>query len=179
MCEMETGDNGAGIEQIISKSQERNESDNGNNQQQTTTDHLRNLDNDVAVDNIGAKDHSFGYSKLHEAAINGHTNLLKSLLSDGSNSIDVNGKTIDGGCTPLHLAVSADHADCVKELLKHPKTDVHVIDTFGRTPVQIAEHSCKSDVAKLLRSHGKPDACILLYSYDVQKYECYPMHLAM
>lgn len=155
MCELmaTVSDNGAGIEQ---KSQERlNDIDNVNDQQTTGTDHLNSLEDDDDIV-VGARDRLFGCSKLHQAAINGHTDLLKSLLSHSSNSGDVNGKTIDGaGSTPLHLAVSAGHADCVEELLKHPKTDVHVTDTYGRTPVETAELSCKSDVAKLLRSHGK------------------------
>ena len=73
-------------------------------------------------------------------------------------------RTIDGGSTPLHLAISAGHADCVEELLKHPKTDIHVTDTYGRTPVETAELSCKSDVAKLLRSHGKNMHIISVYA---------------
>ena len=155
---MATGDNGPGIEQ---KSQERNYDDIVNNQQ-AITDHLNCLDDhDVAM---GARDRLFGCSKLHEAATNGHTDLLKSLLSRDSNSSEVNGRTIDGGSTPLHLAVSAGHADCVEELLKHPKTDIHVTDTYGRTPVEIAELSCKSDVAKLLRSHGKNMHIISVYA---------------
>ena len=97
----------------------------------------------------------FGYSDLHEAASHGQANSLKSLLSDDSSVIGVNGKTVDGGYTPLHLAASAGHVDCVKELLDCYKTDIHVIDAFGRTPLETAEQNFKSDVAKLLRSYGK------------------------
>ena len=97
----------------------------------------------------------FGYSDLHEAASHGQANSLKSLLSDESNVIGVNGKTVDGGYTPLHLAASAGHVDCVKALLDCNKADIHVADAFGRTPLETAEQNFKSDVAKLLRSHGK------------------------
>ena len=94
----------------------------------------------------------YGYSKLHRAASNGQATLLKSLLAEDPNS--VNGRTVDGGYTPLHLAASAGHAECVEVLLKYHKTDIHVIDAFGRTPLEIAEQYFKTTVAKLLRSHG-------------------------
>ena len=50
--------------------------------------------------------------------------LIKTVLSDDSNSSDVNDKTVDGGYTPLHLAASAGHAE------KHHKTDMHVTDAL-------------------------------------------------
>ena len=98
----------------------------------------------------------FGYSKLHAAASSGQASLLKLFLSDDSNvhSKDVNGKTVDGGYTPLHLAASAGHKECVEELLNCHKTDMHVTDAFGRTPLETAEQNFKNDVAMLLRSHG-------------------------
>ena len=89
------------------------------------------------------------------AASNGYADFLKLLLADDGNASKVNGKTVDGGYTPLHLAASAGHADCVEELLKYHKTDMHVTDAFGRTPLEIAEQNFISDVAKLLRSYGK------------------------
>lgn len=96
----------------------------------------------------------FGYSKLHVAASSGHANVLKSCLSNDSNISDVNSKTIDGGYTPLHLAASAGHVDCVEELLKYHQTDIYVTDMNGRTPLETAEESYKSTVAKVLRSYG-------------------------
>ena len=68
----------------------------------------------------------------------------------------MNGKTVDGGYTPLHLAASAGHAECVEELLQCHKTDIHVTDAFGRTPLETARKAnFKINVAKLLRTHGK------------------------
>ena len=112
----------------------------------------------------------FGYSKLHAAASNGQAHLLKLLLPDDSNehSKDVNGKTVDGGYTPLHLAASAGHVECVEELLNCHETDMHVTDAFGRTPLETAEQNFKNDVAMLLRSHGKLLAlqCYILWYRD-------------
>ena len=93
----------------------------------------------------------YGYSELHRAASSGQATLLESLLSEDS----VNSKTVDGGYTPLHLAASAGHADCVNVLLKYHRTDIHVTDAFGRTPLEIAEQYFKTTVAKLLRSYGE------------------------
>ena len=59
------------------------------------------------------------------------------------------------GYTPLHLAASAGHTDCVEELLNYPRTDMRVTDIVGRTPLETAEQNFKNNVAKLLRSHGK------------------------
>ena len=97
----------------------------------------------------------FGYSELHVAASSGDSRLLKSLLSDDSNSSDVNGKTVDGGYTPLHLAASAGHADCVEELLKCYKVDINLTDAFGRTPLETARQNSKFGVTKLLRNYGR------------------------
>ena len=137
--------------------------DNENvNNHQETRDNTINQDNyqeSLSNDGTSSAECSvkglFGYSDLHAAASRGQANVLKSLLSDDSNINSVNGKTADGGYTPLHLAASAGHVDCIKELLDCNKVDIHVTDSFGRTPLETAEQNFKSDVAKLLRSHGK------------------------
>ena len=129
-----------------------NEVTNDNQQGANDASHPENLGDDAAT--AGARG-LFGYSKLHAAASNGHANSLKIFLAEDPNSSDVNGKTVDGGYTPLHLAASAGHAECVEELLQCHKTDIHVTDAFGRTPLETAKQNFKIDVAKLLRTHGK------------------------
>jgi len=94
----------------------------------------------------------FGYNPLHAAASNGHHKIVTLLAEFGA---DVNCKTVDGGYTPLHLAASAGQVYSVRALLECDKTDVHVTDAFGRTPMETAEQNFKTDVAKSLRSNGK------------------------
>ena len=131
---------------------ERGDNDGANNHE-GNNNHEESFGGDIDVP-AGARG-LFGYSKLHAAVSSGQAAVLKLLLAEDPNSSDVNGKTVDGGYTPLHLAASAGHAECVEELLTCHKTDMHVTDAFGRTPLETAEQNFKNDVAKLLRSHGK------------------------
>ena len=112
-----------------------------------------NLDEDATLGALAKG--LFGYSRIHAAAITGQADSLNLLLKDPANVSDVNSKTVDGGCTPLHLAASAGHIDCIAELLNCDEADIHVTDAFGRTPLETAEQNFKSATAKLLRSHGK------------------------
>ena len=93
-----------------------------------------NLGEDATLD--AAARGLFGYSKLHAAASNGQHESLNLLLEDPANISDINGITVDGGYTPLHLAASAGHDKCVAELLKCDEADIHVTDAFGRTPLE-------------------------------------------
>ena len=145
------------MERVRDERGQRGDNDDANNQQESANHHLENIGGDAA-----SARGLFGYSKLHAAASGGDADSLKLLLSDDANTDDVNGKTVDGGYTPLHLAASAGHGDCVEELLKYHKTDMHVTDAFGRTPLETAEQNFKSDVAKLLRSYGK---CLYVLIY--------------
>ena len=143
-------------EPVVQEGDNKISNNSGDNQHRANddtkdTDHQKSLGDDSAAGATGL----FGYSKLHVAASNGQAGALKLLLAEDPNSADVNGKTVDGGYTPLHLAASAGHADCVEELLQCHKTDIHMTDTFGRTPLETAEQNFKNEVAKLLRTHGK------------------------
>ena len=150
---------------------EEHQDENANGDQDTkrndnTASNSQQEYSDRSDDGVYGSTGLYGYSKLHEAASSGQSELIKSLLSEDPNS--VNSKTVDGGYTPLHLAASAGHADFVEELLKYHKTDIHVTDAFGRTPLEIAEHYFKTTVAKLLRSHGKYQiVCIAHYRVSI------------
>ena len=92
----------------------------------------------------------FGYTPLHEATANGHSDILDYLLSRQGGTVNCRANS---GYTPLHLAASSGHVECVKVLLKH-NADITVKDEFGKTPKQTAELSSKGSIVRLLRSEG-------------------------
>ena len=142
------------IDQVVQKG------DSANSIRSVDNQHRSNPAKSVGDDAVAGVSYPlFGYSQLHVAASNGQAAVLKLLLAENPKSSDVNGKTDAGGYTPLHLAASAGHAECIKELLKYHKTDIHMTDAFGRTPLQTAEQNLKTTVATLLRIHGKNLAC--------------------
>ncbi|CAG9762556.1 unnamed protein product [Ceutorhynchus assimilis] len=95
---------------------------------------------------------SSGYSSLHHASLNGHTNIVRLLLEhDASpNIIDVKGSS------PLHLAAWSGNLDIVKLLLSGPaicnvnlttkddETALHCAAQYGHTAVVslLLEHAC-------------------------------------
>ena len=92
----------------------------------------------------------FGYTPLHEAVSNGHSDILKLLLRYNG---DVNSRA-NSGYTPLHLAASSGHTNCVRVLLDNG-ADIANTDEYGKTPIQTAELSSKHGVVKVLKSAGE------------------------
>jgi len=105
-------------------------------------------------ENRGDPERSLEYSKsLHEAAINGRSKVLESLLHLEGCDVNCRGK-VGPGYTPLHLAACNGHVDCVRILLNN-NADISAIDEFGKTPIQTAELSSKYTVVKVLKSAGE------------------------
>ena len=52
-----------------------------------------------------------GYTPLHEAACQGHYDVLQLLLIYGPDFVDVKA---NGNYTPLHIAASMDYVKCIK-----------------------------------------------------------------
>ncbi|XP_063237458.1 ankyrin repeat and sterile alpha motif domain-containing protein 1B [Bacillus rossius redtenbacheri] len=94
-----------------------------------------------------------GYSALHHAALNGHKDVVKLLLTHEASTNIVDGK----GSSPLHLAAWTGNVDVVRLLLCHGpsvpnvnlttkdnETALHCAAQYGHTAVvgQLLEHSC-------------------------------------
>ena len=94
----------------------------------------------------------FGYTPLHEAAVNGNTKILDYLLEKTDN-LHVNFKA-NGGYTPLHVAISSGKKESVVVLLNH-LAELNVTDEFGRTPKQMAELNNQVIIAQTLIQEGR------------------------
>ena len=71
---------------------------------------------------------------LHLAAIRGHTNIVRSLISYGANK---NVKDFDEN-TPLHYASEYGHIECIIYLVKEAEADPLIKNKFGYIPSDIA-----------------------------------------
>ncbi len=121
-------------------------------------------------------------ASLPQAVAEGDIRLVESLLSDGADvkerdgrgqtalhlaaanghkalvelliaqGADVNAKGIGGG-TPLHRASRPGYRDVV-ELLIAEGADVNARNTNGQTPLSVAERNGHKEIAELLRRHG-------------------------
>lgn len=94
----------------------------------------------------------FGYTPLHDAAVNGSTEILDYLLEKTKNS-HVNFKA-NGGYTPLHVAISSGKKESVQVLLNH-SAELDVTDEFGKTPKQVAELNNQISIAYILIQEGE------------------------
>ncbi len=93
----------------------------------------RILDEDPNID-VNAQN-AIGFSALHYAAKDNHSDFLNRLLSH--RDINVNLKD-ERGKTPLHYAVSNGYVSIVGKFLEHKDILVNVQDNMGRTPLDIA-----------------------------------------
>jgi len=94
---------------------------------------------------VNAKD-EFGYTPLHHAAWNAHTEIAGLLITTDA---DVNAKG-DKGSTPLHGAANKE----VVELLIANGADVNAKDFEGRIPLDKAFERKHPETTDLLRKHG-------------------------
>ena len=118
---------------------------------------VEKLDEDALAEKLASRKGVFGYTPLHEAVASGKAEVFDYVLKRAGNA-HVNCRA-NGGCTPLHLAASCGHRDCVNILLEHG-ADTAMIDEHGKTPKQTAELSSKRSIVRLLQSEGKRMHCI-------------------
>lgn len=93
-----------------------------------------------------AVDHTALDKELLEAAKEGSTDMVRSLLDRGA---DVNAKD-DDGWTPLHWAAVLEQPEIARTLLDRG-ADIHARNNDGLTPLQVAEKEHKTQTAQLLR----------------------------
>ncbi|KXJ26455.1 Cyclin-dependent kinase 4 inhibitor D [Exaiptasia diaphana] len=99
-----------------------------------------------------------GTTALHKAAANGHLEVLKLLVEQGS---DVN-KTDITGCSPLHAASRNGHMSCVKFLVEHG-ADFKLKSIKGNTPMVVAKANSQQKVAEYLSTCDREK-----YAWEVQ-----------
>ena len=99
-----------------------------------------------------------GRSMMHEAAINGHNELLQWLLSQGG---DPNCGASSSGGTPLHAAVSYGMTQSIQTLLDHG-ADVFAVDASGATPIHVAGVQSRRNILALLNSAGMYHLTVLM-----------------
>jgi ankyrin repeat protein len=87
---------------------------------------------------------------LHEAAIAGLMEKVKSLVAEGA---DVNAMDDQLAGTPLHLAVYGGQKEVI-EFLIAKGADVNARNKWDRTPLHIALDQGDTEIAELLRKHG-------------------------
>jgi ankyrin repeat protein len=92
----------------------------------------------------------YGRMPLHEAAVNGHKDVVELLLAKGA---DVNAKDRNGNMTPLHWGVWSYKKDVV-ELLLANGADVKARNNNGLTPLHMAAQRGLKDIAELLLAKG-------------------------
>jgi cytohesin len=88
-------------------------------------------------------------NSIHEAAANGDINLVKSLLSAGTD-VNVKGRL---EYTPLHHAAENGHANLVKFLISRG-ADLEVRNHNGRTPLVLAASQGHKGMVELLLAKG-------------------------
>ena len=96
-----------------------------------------------------------GATALHLAAMQGHENITRTLVDEGSHVDAVD----DHDRTPLHLAAAGGHNDVVRLLGSKTVTggadaDLEMEDKAGRTPIAAAAHHGKGSTARVLQALG-------------------------
>jgi ankyrin repeat protein len=101
---------------------------------------------------VNARDRD-GATPLHNAALNGGSELAALLLDKGANVDAREAGDAESGATPLYLAAAWGRTVMV-ELLAARGADVNARTKAGVTPLAAAEKNGFSEVAAILKQHG-------------------------
>ncbi|KAJ5654855.1 hypothetical protein N7490_001858 [Penicillium lividum] len=94
-----------------------------------------------------------GTTPLQVAIILNHLSIVSLLLRQGD-MVEINTRGPQQW-TAIFFAASNGYLGVTKSLLKHPDTDISLIDDRGRSPLWWAEHGGHSRVVHLLRRHNR------------------------
>jgi ankyrin repeat protein len=93
------------------------------------------------------QDEEEGSTALFKAAVYGHTDVVKLLLTEGNAEVD---KTVNGGSTPLFIAAQFGRTEVVKLLLRGG-ADTNIARNDGKTPLMIAKEEGHQAIVALLQ----------------------------
>lgn len=97
----------------------------------------------------GCWDDPYAEPPLHEAAIRGNLDEVKSILKSG---VGINSKS-NTGATALHWAAFKGHYDLALYLIQNG-ADVNALTDKGSTPLRLATTHKQTKVIKLLKQYG-------------------------
>lgn len=105
----------------------------------------------------------YGVTALHEAARNGHVDMLRVMLEKGANPNVTMDEPADAGNTPLHVACAHGNAEVVK-LLIEAGADDEIQNINGETPAHLA---VKKRFGKDLKPEDRTGVLEQLHHVDI------------
>ncbi|VDP11789.1 unnamed protein product [Onchocerca flexuosa] len=99
-------------------------------------------------------DPSNGYTVLHLAALLGHKEVVKILLSVDSQMVRIKDRR---GCLPIHLAAWSGHVEVLQTLINAEPNTVDAVNNAKESPLHLsAQHGHGKVVTLLLAKHADP-----------------------
>src|SRR5690348_7050529 len=93
-----------------------------------------------------------GLHRIHEAAAEGDVKAIQRELGSGV-SVDIEGRGIWSGATPLYMAARAGRTEAVIFLLEHCKANPNKPERHGWSPLMKAAQNGHDEAVKLLLDH--------------------------